>query len=42
MDRFAAADVFEDWEWDDIIAINLTVPTKMIRAVLPFSKLPIY
>jgi len=38
MDGFAAADVFEDREWDNIIAINLTVPTKMIRAVLPFMK----
>ena len=38
MDAFAAADVYTDAEWDRVIAVNLTVPTKMIRAVLPFMK----
>ncbi|KAJ8069266.1 hypothetical protein OCU04_002928 [Sclerotinia nivalis] len=38
IDAFAAADNVTDGEWDRIIAINLTVPTKLIRAVLPFMK----
>jgi len=38
MDNFASADTFTDAEWDQVIAINLTAPTKMMRAVLPFMK----
>jgi len=38
MDAFAAADTFTDQEWDRLISVNLTVPTKLIRAVLPFMK----
>lgn len=38
MDAFAAADVYTDKEWDKVIGVNLTVPARMIRAVLPFMK----
>jgi len=38
MDSFEAADSLTDAVWDHIISVNLTVPTKMIRAVLPFMK----
>lgn len=38
MDAFAAADKITDDEWDRVIAINLTVPTKLMRAVLPFMR----
>jgi NAD(P)-dependent dehydrogenase (short-subunit alcohol dehydrogenase family) len=38
MDSFEAADVITDYEWDRVMMTNLTVPTRMIRAVLPFMK----
>jgi len=38
MDAFEAADVVTDNEWERIMCTNLTVPTRMIRAVLPFMK----
>ncbi|TVY83244.1 Short chain dehydrogenase andC [Lachnellula suecica] len=38
MDAFEAADVYTDAEWDRVMMVNLTVPTRMIRAVLPFMK----
>jgi NAD(P)-dependent dehydrogenase (short-subunit alcohol dehydrogenase family) len=38
MDAFASADVYKDDEWDKVIGVNLTVPTRMIRAVLPIMK----
>lgn len=38
MDSFEAADVITDKEWDRVMTTNLTVPTRMIRAVLPFMK----
>lgn len=38
MDAFASADKYTDKEWDRVMGINLTVPTRMIRAVLPFMK----
>ena len=38
MDGFAAADSVTDEDWDRILNINLTIPTKMIRAVLPFMR----
>jgi len=38
MDAFEAADVVTDAGWDHIIGVNLTVPTRMIRAALPMMK----
>ena len=38
MDAYEAADVITDESWDRIMTTNLTVPTRMIRAVLPFMK----
>jgi len=38
MDAFAAADVYTDSEWDRVMGINVNVPTRMIRAVLPLMK----
>ncbi|CZS97384.1 related to 3-ketoacyl-acyl carrier protein reductase [Rhynchosporium graminicola] len=38
MDAFEAIDVFSDAEWSRIMSVNLTVPTRMIRAVIPFMK----
>jgi NAD(P)-dependent dehydrogenase (short-subunit alcohol dehydrogenase family) len=38
MDAFEAADVITDHEWERVLGVNLTVPTRMIRAVLPFMK----
>jgi NAD(P)-dependent dehydrogenase (short-subunit alcohol dehydrogenase family) len=38
MDAYEAADVYTDKEWDHIMAVNLTAPTRLIRAVLPFMK----
>ena len=38
MDKFGSADTIEDEEWDNVLALNLTVPVKMMRAVLPFMK----
>lgn len=38
MDAFASADKYTDKEWDKVIGVNLTVPTRLIRAVLPFMK----
>ncbi|APA11162.1 hypothetical protein SS1G_11353 [Sclerotinia sclerotiorum 1980 UF-70] len=38
IDALASADNVTDDEWDRIIAVNLTVPTKLIRAVLPFMR----
>jgi len=38
MDAYEAADVITDHEWDRVMTTNLTVPTRMIRAVLPFMK----
>jgi len=38
IDSFESADVITDDAWDRVIAINLTVPTKLIRAVLPFMR----
>lgn len=34
----ASADKVTDGDWDRVIAINLTAPTKLIRAVLPFMR----
>ncbi|KAF9875638.1 bacilysin biosynthesis oxidoreductase bacC [Colletotrichum karsti] len=38
MDNFSSADGVSDAEWDRVMAVNLTVPVKMMRAVLPFMK----
>jgi len=38
MDGFGSAETFTDKEWNRVIAVNLTVPTKMMRAVLPNMK----
>nr|XP_036577539.1 bacilysin biosynthesis oxidoreductase bacC [Colletotrichum truncatum]KAF6784537.1 bacilysin biosynthesis oxidoreductase bacC [Colletotrichum truncatum] len=38
MDSFSSADGVTDVEWDRVIAVNLTAPVKMMRAVLPFMK----
>lgn len=38
MDAFQAVDLYTDSEWDHIMGVNLTVPTRMMRAVLPMMK----
>ncbi|KAK1907783.1 hypothetical protein P3342_006112 [Pyrenophora teres f. teres] len=38
MDNFGSADTVQDQEWDRVIAVNLTVPVRMMRAVLPNMK----
>jgi NAD(P)-dependent dehydrogenase (short-subunit alcohol dehydrogenase family) len=38
MDGFGSAETFTDTEWDRVIAINLTAPTRLIRATIPFMK----
>lgn len=37
-DGWSSADTVQDEEWDRVIAINLTAPIKMMRAVLPAMK----
>ena len=39
MDAYESADVVTDQEWERVMTTNLTVPTRMIRAVLPFMKI---
>lgn len=36
MGSFSSADGVTDSEWDRVVAVNLTVPVKMMRAVIPF------
>jgi NAD(P)-dependent dehydrogenase (short-subunit alcohol dehydrogenase family) len=38
MDAFASADTVKDSEWERVITINLTVPVRMMAAVLPSMK----
>jgi len=38
MDNFSSADGVTDEIWDKVLAVNLTVPVKMMRAVIPFMK----
>jgi len=38
MDSFESAETVTDAQWDRVIGVNLTVPTKMIRAVMPMMK----
>lgn len=36
MDNFASADGVTDEDWDRVLTVNLTVPVKMMRGVIPF------
>lgn len=36
MDGFASADSVSDEVWERVLAVNLTVPVKMMRGVIPF------
>ncbi|KAK4200552.1 putative reductase [Triangularia verruculosa] len=38
LDNFASADGVTDADWDRVLATNLTVPVKMMRAVIPHLK----
>ncbi len=38
MDNFSSADGVSDEVWERVLAVNLTVPVKMMRAVLPLMK----
>jgi NAD(P)-dependent dehydrogenase (short-subunit alcohol dehydrogenase family) len=38
MDTYNSADTLDDETWDRVIAINLTAPVKLMRAVLPTMK----
>ena len=38
IDSFEAADTVSDKTFDRVMAVNLTAPTRMIRAVLPIMK----
>ncbi|KAJ8116013.1 hypothetical protein OPT61_g2460 [Boeremia exigua] len=38
MDAFSSADTVKEAEWDRVISINLTVPVRMMAAVLPSMK----
>jgi NAD(P)-dependent dehydrogenase (short-subunit alcohol dehydrogenase family) len=38
MDNFASADAITDDVWDAVISINLTVPVRMMREVIPHMK----
>ncbi|KAL2018920.1 hypothetical protein VTK56DRAFT_10287 [Thermocarpiscus australiensis] len=38
MDNFSSADSVSDEVWDRVVAVNLTVPVKMMRAVLPLMR----
>ncbi|KAK0670615.1 putative reductase [Cercophora samala] len=38
LDTFASADTLADTDWDRVLAVNLTVPVKMMRAVIPHLK----
>ena len=38
MDAWASADTITDNEWDRVMMINLTVPIRLMRAVLPMMK----
>lgn len=38
MDNFSSADGVSDEVWERVMAVNLTVPVKMMRAVLPHMK----
>ncbi|GJC86812.1 short chain dehydrogenase andC [Colletotrichum liriopes] len=38
MDTFSSVDGVTDAEWDRVMAVNLTVPVRMMRAVIPFMR----
>ncbi|GKT53605.1 short-chain dehydrogenase/reductase SDR [Colletotrichum tofieldiae] len=38
MDTFSSVDGLTDAEWDRVMAVNLTVPVRMMRAVIPFMR----
>jgi Dehydrogenases with different specificities (related to short-chain alcohol dehydrogenases) len=38
MDNFSSADCVSDEIWERVLAVNLTAPVKMMRAVLPWMK----
>ncbi|KAJ4989633.1 short-chain dehydrogenase/reductase SDR [Stagonosporopsis vannaccii] len=38
MDAFASADTVKDSEWERVLSINLTVPVRLMAAVLPSMK----
>jgi len=38
MDNFSSADGVTDEVWNKVLSVNLTVPVKMMRAVLPLMK----
>jgi NAD(P)-dependent dehydrogenase (short-subunit alcohol dehydrogenase family) len=38
MDSFSSADGIKDDEWDKVLALNLTVPVKMMRGVIPYMR----
>jgi NAD(P)-dependent dehydrogenase (short-subunit alcohol dehydrogenase family) len=38
MDAFGSADTVKDSEWERVLAINLTVPVRLMAAVLPSMK----
>ncbi|KAM7192777.1 putative short-chain dehydrogenase reductase [Naviculisporaceae sp. PSN 640] len=38
MDNFSSADGVTDEVWEKVMAVNLTVPMRMMRAVIPFMK----
>ncbi|KAF7679133.1 hypothetical protein GT037_002881 [Alternaria burnsii] len=38
MDAFSSADTVRDSEWERVLTVNLTVPVRMMTAVLPSMK----
>ncbi|KAK3944257.1 NAD(P)-binding protein [Diplogelasinospora grovesii] len=40
LDDFSSADTVTDEIWDRVLAVNLTVPVRMMRAVIPFMTQP--
>jgi len=38
MDNFSSADSVRDDVWERVLSTNLTVPVRMMRAVLPWMK----
>jgi NAD(P)-dependent dehydrogenase (short-subunit alcohol dehydrogenase family) len=38
MDSFSGADTMTDAEWNKVLGVNLTAPTKLMRAVLVYMK----
>lgn len=38
MDNFSSADAVTDEIWSKVLETNLTVPVKMMRAVIPFMR----